>query len=169
MKMDAPQTMAEIMTRIEQAVQRAVLAITALSPDQLVTPQLAGGRAVKDLLAHITWWDQWLLFTLPAEPRLAQRPSAPPLFDQIPPGDQWAEAMNGKVHAYNQSRPLAALQAEFMTTYPQLLQRVAHLSLDDLYDPAGLSAVIGQPVAPLVLGIYEHYEEHAHKLEQMSG
>jgi hypothetical protein len=77
--------------------------------------------------------------------------------------------MNGKVHAYNQSRPLAAIQAEFTATYPQLLQRVAHLSLDDLYDPAGLSAVIGQPVAPLVLGIYEHYEEHAHELEQMSG
>ena len=75
--------------------------------------------------------------------------------------------MNGKVHAYNQSRPLAAIQAEFMTTYPQLLQRVSYLTRDDLYDPAGLSAAIGHPVAPLVLGIYEHYEEHAHELEQM--
>lgn len=166
--MNAPQTMAEIMTRIEQAVQRVVQAVIALSPDQMAAPQLAGDRSVKDLLAHITWWDQWLLFTLPADPRLTQHPSAPPLFDQIPPGDQWAEAMNAKVHAYNQSRPLAAIQAEFTATYPQLLQRVSLLTLDDLFDPAGLSATMGQPVAPLVLGIYEHYEEHAHELEQMN-
>ncbi|MCE7985884.1 MAG: ClbS/DfsB family four-helix bundle protein [Caldilinea sp. CFX5] len=168
MKMNAPQTMAEILTRIEQAVQRVVQVVTSLSPDQMAAPQLAGGRSVKDLLAHLTWWDQWLLFTLPADPRMAQRPSAPPLFDQIPPGDQWAEEMNGKVHAYNQSRSLAAIQAEFTATYPQLLQRVSHLTLADIYNPAGLSATIGQPVAPLVLGIYEHYEEHAHELEQMS-
>lgn len=166
--MNAPQTMAEILTRIEQAVQRVVQVVTSLSPDQMAAPQLAGGRSVKDLLAHLTWWDQWLLFTLPADPRMAQRPSAPPLFDQIPPGDQWAEEMNGKVHAYNQSRSLAAIQAEFTATYPQLLQRVSHLTLADIYNPAGLSATIGQPVAPLVLGIYEHYEEHAHELEQMS-
>lgn len=164
--MNAPQTMAEIMTRIEQAVQQVVQAVTALSPDQLTAPQLAGGRSVKDLLAHMAWWDQWLLFTLPPDPHLAQRPSAPPLFDQIPPGDQWAEEMNAKVHAYNQSRPVAVIQAEFTATYPQLLQRVSHLTLVDLYDPAGLSAAIGHPVAPLVLGIYEHYEEHAHELAQ---
>jgi hypothetical protein len=30
-----------------------------------------------------------------------------------------------------------------------------------------MSALLGQPVAPLILGIYEHYEEHAHELEQL--
>ena len=135
----------------------------------MVEPRLAGGRSVKDVLAHLAWWDQWLLYTLPPDPAMAQRPNAPSLFDQIPPTNDWAEAMNAKVHTYNQSRPLAAIQAEFAATYPQLLQRVSHLTMDDLYNPAGLSATIGQPVAPLVLGIYEHYEEHAHELEQVQG
>lgn len=166
--MNTPQTMPAIMTRIEQAIQRVVQAIAPLSPAQLVAPHLAGGRSVKDLLAHMAWWDQWLLYTLPPDPAMSPRPSAPPLFDQIPPGDQWAEKMNAKVHTYNQSRPLAMIQAEFTATYPQLLQRVSHLTLADLYDPAGLSAAIGHPVAPLVLGIYEHYEEHAHELEQIN-
>lgn len=159
--------MPALMTRIEQAIQRVVQAIASLSPSQLAAPQLAGGRSVKDLLAHMAWWDQWLLYTLPPDPVMGQRPSAPPLFDQIPPTNDWAEAMNAKVHAYNQTRTLAAIQAEFTATYPQLIQRVSRLSLDDLYNPTGLSAIIGQPVAPLVLGIYEHYEEHAHELEQM--
>ncbi|MEN9937920.1 MAG: hypothetical protein RLZZ387_4499 [Chloroflexota bacterium] len=30
-----------------------------------------------------------------------------------------------------------------------------------------MTAVIGEPVAPLILGIYEHYEEHAHEFESL--
>jgi hypothetical protein len=48
-----------------------------------------------------------------------------------------------------------------------LLRRVSQLSEKDLYDPAGISALIGQPVAPLIHGIYEHYEEHAHEFERL--
>ena len=39
--------------------------------------------------------------------------------------------------------------------------------MTDLYDPAGMAATIGQPVAPLICGIYEHYEEHAHEFERL--
>jgi len=124
---------------------------------------------VKDVLAHLTWWDQWLLFTLPADRNTSPPPIAPPLFDQIPLADHWADEMNAKVHAYNQPRELAPIQAEFTATYNQLLQRVSQLSITDLDDPDGIAAVIGQPVAPLILGIYEHYEEHAHELEQTIG
>jgi hypothetical protein len=63
---------------------------------------------------------------------------------------------------------LSTIQAEFTATRSQLLRRVSQLSIDDLYNPDGIAALIGQPVAPLVLGIYEHYEEHAHELEQLN-
>ena len=38
----------------------------------------------------------------------------------------------------------------------------------DGFDADGLSARIGQPVAPLLLGIYEHYEQHAYAIEQLN-
>ena len=63
---------------------------------------------------------------------------------------------------------LSTIQLEFTTTCNHLLQRVSQLSIDDLYNPDGITAMIGQPVAPLILGIYEHYEEHAHELEQLN-
>lgn len=74
--------------------------------------------------------------------------------------------MNARVHAYNQPRDLETILAEFNTAREQLVRRVAPFSLDDLYNPDGISAQIGQPLAPLVLGIYEHYEEHADELER---
>lgn len=165
--MRVPQTMTEIITRIEQAMQRVIQAITPLSPTQMLEPRLLDGRSVKDLLAHLTWWDQWLLFTLPADQNTPHPPITPPLADQIPPTNNWADEMNAKVYAYNQPRALSLIQAEFTATCNQLLERVSRLSIDDLYNPDGISALIGQPVAPLVLGIYEHYEEHAHELEQL--
>lgn len=165
--MSIPYTTAEIITRIEHAIQRVVTAITPLSPAQMVEPRLSDGRSVKDVLAHLTWWDQWLLFTLPADSTTPHAPTAPPLMDQIPLTDHWADEMNAKTYSYNQSRDLSIVQEAFTATYTRLVQRVSRLSTDDLYDPNGMAALVGQPIAPLVLGIYEHYEEHAHELEQL--
>lgn len=165
--MDTPQTIPELVTWIEQAMQRVTTAINSLSPVQMQAARLADGRSVKDVLGHLTWWDQWLLVTLPTDQNTPATPITLPLADQIPPGDHWADEMNAKVLRYNQPRTLAAIQAEFTATCNHLLQRVAQLTTADLYDVQGLTAHIGQPAAPLILGIYEHYEEHAHELEQL--
>jgi hypothetical protein len=169
MHLNAPHTMAAIITRIERAMQRVIQAITPLSPTQMLEPRLPDDRSVKDVLAHLTWWDQWLLFTLPDDHTTPQARITPPLVDQIPRTEHWADEMNAKVYVYNQARELSPIQAEFTATCKQLLQRVSQLSIDDLDNPDGMAALIGQPVAPLVLGIYEHYEEHAHELEQLNG
>lgn len=166
--MSEPQTIAELIARIERAMARVNQAIALLSPAQLHEPRLEGGRSVKDTLAHLTWWDQWLLMTLPADEASSDPPIALPLADQIPASDTWAEELNAKTFSYNQSRELFEIQAEFEATRSRLLRRVSQLTLDDLYRPERLSAAIGQPAAPLILGIYEHYEEHAHELEQLS-
>ena len=166
--MNEPQTMPELIDRIERAMARVQAAIAPLSPAQLQEPRLEGGRSVKDTLAHLAWWDQWLLKTLPADEASPAAPIDLPLADQIPANDTWAEELNAKTFDYNQSRDLSEIQAEFAATCQRLLARVSRLSLDDLYDPERLSAAIGHPAAPLILGIYEHYEEHAHELEQLS-
>jgi len=165
--MNEAQTITDIMARIERAMQRVVQPLSILSPAQMLEPRLPDGRSAKDLLAHLTWWDQWLLFSLPADQNMPSQPITLPLVDQIPATDHWADEMNAKVYAYNQSRDLSTIQAEFTTTRNLLRQRVSQLSIDDLYNPDGMAAIIGQAVAPLICGIYEHYEEHAHELEQI--
>jgi hypothetical protein len=42
------------------------------------------------------------------------------------------------------------------------------LTPHDVFDSDGLSAVIGMPFEPFMRGIYEHYEEHAEELRQLS-
>ena len=126
--MSIPQTMAEIIARIERAMQRVVQAITPLSFAEMLEPRLPDGQSVKDVLAHLTWWDQWLLFTLPTGQNTAHTPITPPLVDQIPRAEHWADEMNAKVFAYNQPRDVSAIQAEFSATRNDLMQRVSQLS-----------------------------------------
>ena len=166
--MENDQTITAIRARIDRAVQRVVDAIAPLTPAEMVEPRFGDGRSVKDILAHLTWWDQWMVYILPPDPETAPNPTPPPLFDEIPARERWADEMNARVHAYNQPRELETILGEFNTAREQLLRRIAPLSLDDLYNPDGISAQIGQPLAPLVLGIYEHYEEHADELEQLA-
>jgi hypothetical protein len=165
--MSAQPTMTEILPRIERSIQRVVQAVTALPPAARLEPLLPGDRSVKDVLGHITWWDQWLLLTLPPAAGEPAPDITLPLADQIPPTDHWADEMNAKVLLYNKQREFAPIWEEFTATRAALVHRVSQLSAADLYDPAGMSATIGQPVAPLVCGIFEHYEEHAHEFESL--
>ena len=106
--MSTQPTMTEILPRIEQSIQRVVQAVTALPPAARVEPLLPGDRSVKDVLGHITWWDQWLLLTLPPAPGEPAPAITLPLADQIPPNDHWADEMNAKVLLYNKQRDIRA-------------------------------------------------------------
>jgi hypothetical protein len=167
LSMSTQPTIAEILPRIERAIQRVNQAVKTMPPDQIDAPLLAGGRSVKDVLGHLTWWDQWLLVTLPPAPGDPPLDITLPLSDQIPPTNDWADDMNAKVLAYNQPRQFPEIWTDFSTTVDLLVRRVSQLTDEDLYDPNGMAAIIGQPVAPNILGIYEHYEEHAHELERI--
>ena len=160
-------TIAEILPRIKQAIERVTQAVKAMTPAQVNAPLLAGGRSVKDVLGHLTWWDQWLLVTLPPTPGDPPVCITLPLSDQIPPTNDWADEINAKVLAYNQPRQFPEIWTEFTATVDLLVRRVSNLTDEDLYDTNGIAAIIGQRVAPNIMGIYEHYEEHAHEFEQL--
>lgn len=160
--------MTEILPRIERSIQRVFQAVEAMPPAQINAPLLGEGRSVKDVLGHITWWDQWLLVMLPPAPGEPPLEITLPLAEQIPPTNDWADAMNANVLAYNQARPFPEIWSAFTKTVDLLVWRVSMLTDEDLYDPQGMAAIVGQPVAPLITGIYEHYEEHAHEFEQLS-
>jgi hypothetical protein len=166
--MNTQPTITDILPRIERSIQRVKQAVEAMPPAQLTAPVLAEGRSVKEVLGHLTWWDRWLLTTLPPAPGDAPLPFTLPLADQIPPMNASVDEINAKVLAYNQPRPFPEIWAEFIMTIDLLVRRVTKLSYEDMYDPQGMAAITGYPVAPNILGIYEHYEEHAHEFEQLS-
>ncbi len=165
LSMSEPTTVAEIVSRIAHAHTRFAEKL-ALIPDNLLQEaRLSGGRSGKDLLAHMTFWDRRLLHAIapeggPDAPRLA-----PPLIADIPYDERWLYTVNDRIFTVNQERPLVEVKAAFYATCVELCQTVQTLSEHDVFDPGGLSAPLGEPFAPMVLGAYGHYEEHMPDLE----
>jgi hypothetical protein len=165
--MPAPTTVTALVIRIQESFERFLQATAPLREDELLEPRLQGGWSVKDVLAHLAWWDQWLLYTIPLKDQSGPARRPPPLFDEIPIDGRWADRMNARVYEFNRTRELSEIQAESEAARRDVLQLVQSFSDTDVFDAEGLSAVLGQPAAPLLLGIYEHYEEHAHAIERL--
>lgn len=165
--MSTNQSLTDILPRIKNAILRLQEAVSAL-PDELMTmPVLDGKRSIKDVIVHLTWWDQWLLTTLPPLPGTNPLSFKLPLADQIPPGESWAEEMNAKVLRYSSDREFSSAWNELQRTCNLLIERVSCLTDTDMSDTSEISAQIRQALAPLITDIYEHYEEHAEEIEHI--
>jgi hypothetical protein len=156
-----------IMRRIHVAQQRFEQARLRLAGEELLVRRLAGDRSGKDIIAHVTFWDQRLLHALEPEDGPDAFRLAPPIIADIPYGEDWADVVNERISRLMRDRDLAEITAEHQHTRARLMQVLGSLSHHDVFDLDGLSAVIGIPFLPLLEGVYEHYEEHAADLEDL--
>jgi len=167
-------TIDQLTARIAAAHTRLLRAIAPLTPAQMVAPVLgADGWSVKDVLAHLEFWDRRLLHAIQPQEwpedwqdeAPGSRRFPPPIAD-IPYDERWLEAVNTRIYTRNRNRGLEEVRAAFDRTRARLLAAAAALSPHDVYDPDGLSAGLDEPFAPMLLGAYEHYDEHAEELER---
>ena len=159
-----PITLEQLKWRNALAHARFLAAVVARTETELTEQRLPNGWAIKDVLGHLAWWDQWLVYTLfPDNAEVASNP--PPMIEEIQRDNLTLDQLNERVFQYNKSRQLADIRKHFAAAHAASAKVGANLSESDVFDPQGRSAVIGQAVAPLVFGIYEHYEEHAHEIE----
>lgn len=125
--------------------------LAELEPDQMTRSGVAGGWSVKDMLAHIAWYQREeaelfgetgveasLLWEVPQEPRNEM------LFEQ------------------NRDRPLDAVLTEFRQAFEKLLAVVERLSDEDLNTPGRFpgTSVERPPWRAIAVHAYDHDREH---------
>lgn len=146
---DSTQASVPDQMRAEHAQLEALLA--QISDEQFVQPGAIGEWSVKDILAHLTFWEQRLLaYFNGARESLIQ------------PGEEEQAAIdriNAEVFAANRDRPLAEVRAEFDSSYQQTLALADSLSAEDLADEEFFGLFAGDT--------FEHYREHREMLEQL--
>ena len=119
------------------------------SDEELVQPERFGEWSAKDMLAHITFWEQRLIaYVNGAKESLVQ-----------PDEDEQAaiDRINAEVLAANRDRPLAEVRAAFDDSYQQTLALAESLSAEDLADEVLYGLLAGDT--------FEHYREHIEMLE----
>ena len=158
---------AELLGRIQALHAQLAATVAALTPAQLEQPSMPDGWAVKDVLAHITWWEQRMIQLL----RSAQRGEPYErlaLPDEAPDGV--IDRVNGEVFAANRDRPAADTLMERQRSFADVLATIDALGAGDTIDPAPLEAILGSDVAAFIAGdTYEHYAEHDTAIREWLG
>lgn len=143
---NSSRTVADLM-RAEHARLESLQA--EIPDEQFIQPGAFGEWSVKDMLAHITFWEQRLIAYLNgARESLIQ-----------PGEDEQAgiDRVNASVFAANRDRPLADVRASFASSYQQTLALVESLGDDVLTDEELYGLIAGDT--------FGHYREHIEMLE----
>lgn len=123
--------------------------LSALSEAQMLQPGVNGEWTVKDVLAHITWWEQHLLHRL--------NTGQDSLFLEEISVQAATDKANDSIYAANRSRSLAEILDEFHASYQQVLTALEALSEEDV-----AQAEIYDTIA---WDTFRHYPEHTAMLQ----
>lgn len=151
--MEQPNGKSAIIERIHASHAALVSALERFDADTMTTPGVNGAWSIKDMLAHITWWEQHLLRRL--------RTGRDDVYDgatDITEGRRRTDEANARVFAESQALPLTEILASFQASYDELLA-----TLDAMSDEELRRDEIAEPVG---FDTYGHYPEHTRMLEQ---
>ena len=145
---------AELLEQMRVGRRRLDAALARVDDDRWLTPELLGGWSMKDLLAHLGWWEGWIVGIYATLLR-GEAPYAQHL-DQKTVDDLNAQAL-AKYHG----QPLAEVRRQEEDAYRNLLAVVEKAPEEDLFDPHRFAWLQGQPLAEwIVNNAYGHYDEH---------
>ncbi|HEY0606755.1 MAG TPA: ClbS/DfsB family four-helix bundle protein [Herpetosiphonaceae bacterium] len=156
--MNEPTSKAELLSAINTEHERLTAALSGLTDEQLVQPGVESDWSVKDVLAHVTWWEQWMVQKLGA---LARGDKIPRLLRPDEDQDAGLARLNSEIFAATRNQPLDEVRAAFDRSFQQAVAAVTALSEHDIFDPEGLGGSLGEaPLQLIASDTYEHYEEH---------
>ena len=127
-------------------------AVAQVDEGRLEEPGVSGFMSVKDILAHITWFENEMLSVLD------QHTLAGSDWWDLPAGER-----NEHIFTANRDRPLAEVRAGAHQVYALLLQALEGLDEGDLNDPSRFRNMPPDwiPYQLLAGNTYDHYDHHA--------
>ncbi|HAJ35320.1 MAG TPA: hypothetical protein DCL15_06460 [Chloroflexi bacterium] len=157
-----PTTRSDLLHTLQTTRAALLSAIDAVPVDRREEP-LPSGLSVKDLLAHITFWERYLLDRLEAAAAGRDVASLPYEIDME------VDAINARVLAQHQSQSWEVIWFDFEDVHRRALAAIEQLSEADIFDPARSQAVIGDDTHTAFDHIYaetaEHFAEHAAEIK----
>ncbi len=130
--------------------------LAQLSVEQMNQPGAVGVWSVKDVLAHLAYWQRYAVAILVA----VARGETPNLT-----GDDRTERNNASVVAQYYQRSFAATIADWQAAREDLLDHLEQLADQDLNDPERFAWSNGRTLLDRIAGnSYDHEQEHIEQI-----
>lgn len=151
----------DLLALVTEGRARFDAAAAGLTPDEMGKPALAGGRSVKDLLAHIGFWE--------ARAVEIYRALAAGSFPSYPINNDQVNQINDRVLEENRARSLDAVREYERAAYRELLNVVETAPEADLFDPQRFEFCAGQPFYYWInWNAHEHFDEHTAEIQALA-
>jgi hypothetical protein len=109
----------QLLARLDAAWQDFEASYAGLSDDQLLTPGVQGNWSVRDIIAHVTWWEEEALKHLP----LVREGGRPPRYSVTYGG---INAFNALMTEQRRGLSLADVRRQHDDVHAQLMDYVRH-------------------------------------------
>jgi uncharacterized protein (TIGR03083 family) len=152
--MDKP----ELLNNMRAGRARLNAALAQVTDEQMSQPGLNNQWSVKDLLAHLGFWERRVVNIYQA---LLHGEIPDPEADAVP-----IDILNQEIYNQNQQRSLQDVRQDEQRAYDDLLAVAENAPDADLFDGERFDWTEGQPFAAWISGnTYEHYDEHLPPLQ----
>ena len=146
----------ELIETLEDSHQELLEMLEGLPEVILTEPGVTGTWSIKDILAHLTYWEGQTVTLLFQMKRGMPKPTT------VHFGDEPVDALNERWHAQGKDRPLAMVWSDFVGVRKQTVRRVSEFSDEDLQNPARFAWLKGKPLWEFIVSdTVTHEEEHA--------
>jgi hypothetical protein len=153
--MDAVMEKTELLETLEDSHQELVEMLEDLPEATLLEKGVMGKWSIKDILAHLTYWEGQLV-TL-----LFQAKSGMPKPSTAHFSPESVDTINERWHQQGQERSLDMVWSDFVGVRKQTIRRVSAFSDQDLQDPKRFPWLADKPLWMWVMSdSVEHEEEH---------
>ncbi len=128
-------------------------------------PSSSDDWSLKDILAHISAWDRFMLVRIEADAK-GKRPDLPG------PGmtEKQVDDFNARTYSEHRDQPLDAVLAEFRESFQALLAAAEATPEEDLLDPNRFAWTNGKPLwYYFAVNSYLHYSEHLDRIRRIIG
>lgn len=154
MTFQSASTKTELIQAVEREWENLQTALDGLTDDQMQMPGVVDDWTIKDVIAHITFW-QVRLVTAMFKAEKGFKPDAIG-------GGAGVDLLNQQNYLDQKDRDFEAIWDDFDSSYQQILKRLENWSEEMLFAPKRFDWMKGDPFARYIEGdSAEHYAEHA--------
>jgi hypothetical protein len=150
-------TKPELLSRIHTERNRLEEMIASLTPAQMLVPGVDGEWTVKDVLAHISAWERWMI-RWTNNLLQDEKPETPELWD--------VERMNEEIYARVKNIPFAEVLEEFSLSYRDSLTLIENLSEDQLQAIYLDTWPLGPLWERIIDNTASHYSDHCRDIQK---
>ena len=158
-----PHDTTDLLKRVQHAWVELEQAFAGLSDEQMNIPG-AGGWSIKDHLAHLTAWEQFML-----QCHLRGRPAHKVMqVDEATWKTLDENGINDILYQRSRQRPVAEVMADRHRSHEQVVTTLEQIPFADLMKPNYPDDPQARPLIGWVIGnTYEHYQEHRAYIEAL--